>query len=111
MLTKNYTKLSKNFNSVGCLVHESNKDEFINITIQRTVDDADFVHVNGEERVSVRLNIGKNDAPLYYKFSVDLDTFKIHNIPIYAGEEAWIAISKPNTYCVFGNASKYSFPK
>ena len=65
MLTQNYTKLSKNFKSVGCLVHSSSKDEFMNITIQKTVEDADFVNVNGEDRVSVRINVGKNDAALY----------------------------------------------
>lgn len=110
MFTQNYVKLTKNFNSVGCHVHSSTKDEFMNITIQRTVDDVDFVNVN-EKRVSIRLNIGKNDTPLYYTFSATLDTFVIPNIPIYAGEEAWVAVSKPNTYCVFGSVSKYAQPR
>lgn len=108
MLTQNYTKLSKSFNSVGCLVHTSSRDEFMNITIQRTVDAADFVNVNGEEQVSVRLNVGKTDSALYFKFRADSDTFTIYNVPVYEGEEAWIAISKPNTFCVIGSVSKYS---
>ena len=113
MLTQNYAKLTRNLSSVGCHVHSSTRDEFMTITIQRIVDVSDFVSVNEgvNKYVSVRLNVGKNDTPLYYKFDSDSDTFVIHNVPIYAGEEAWIAISTPNQYCVFGSVSKYSQPK
>tara|TARA_A100001015_G_C14731241_1_gene609963 strand:- start:264 stop:512 length:249 start_codon:yes stop_codon:yes gene_type:complete len=82
----------------------------MNITIQRCRDE-DFVRVNqaNPEVVNVRIDVGKNDESLYYKFSGDLDTFLIKNIPIYKSEEAWIAIDQIDKFCVFGHVSKTPF--
>lgn len=112
MLSKNYEILTKNFRSTGSHVHTAQNDGYMNITIQRCLDETDFIQVdnhtntNAEDHVHVRVNVGKNDAGLYYKFPVSQDTFVIPNIPIYQSDEAWIAISVVNKYCVIGHASK-----
>ena len=104
MLTNNYNKLSNNFKSTGCHIHTATQDEFMNITIQKILDESDFVHVENETTdVYIRLNIGKSDVVLFYKFKSNIDTFEIKDVPIYDGEEAWIATSKPNKFCAFGS--------
>ena len=109
MLSNNYQLLSRPLNGPGVHVHTANRDEFMNITIQQvsTLDD-DFHQVerNNQETIQVKLFIGKRNMALNYEFGINLTSFQISNIPIYEGEEAWISISKPNTYCAFGFSKK-----
>jgi hypothetical protein len=98
MLSNNYVKLDKNFQSTGTFVHCAKNDEFMTITIQKC-GDGDFENVDvNPNTIHVRLNIGKHSS-LLYKFDVNNSTFVMKNIPIYYEEEAWIAISLKNTYC------------
>lgn len=108
MLTNNFITLSKSLRSTGTFVHASEYEHcvYLNLTLQRCVDEEDLVQVgkNEDGKTLVRLNIGKHNA-LYYKFTSDLDSFHINNIPICNKEEVWIAIDPINRYCVFGKES------
>ena len=88
---------------MGCLIHTATQDEYMTITIQRSHD---YNRALNPEQTSVRLNVGRRESALYYSFDMKLDTFVIRNVPIYANEEAWIAITNHEHYCAFGYAKK-----
>jgi hypothetical protein len=109
MLTNNYKVLSKPFTSQGCYVHTASSTEYMNVTIQRCNNEGESVRVCDSveaEFVNVRVDVGKTEISLYYKFKRDLDTFTITNIPMYERDEAWIAIDAINQFCVFGHSCK-----
>ena len=105
-LTKNYTVLTRSYNTTGLFIHKTEKDEFIHLRFNRCTNmDYEVVPNADRAETEVRVNVGSSNASIL-KTLGNNDQVEINNLPVNAGEEVWIATTCPNTYCVYGYATK-----
>ena len=109
-LTNNYKVLTRSYNTTGVFIHKSEKDEFIHLKFNRCIN-MDYEVVTNvsnpdlQRENEVRVNVGTKSASILKKIENN-DQVEINNLPVAAGEEVWIATTCPNTYCVYGYATK-----
>lgn len=107
-LTSHYVLLSRNMQGPGVQVHTASQDEYITLTIHKCndFDTNDFVEVNNDNDVTVRVQVGTSNVAITKSFRATENEIRFTDLPVKCGEDVWIATSNPNKYCVYGYSMK-----
>ena len=98
--------LNKGLNSTGVRVHAATRDEFLTLSCMYTSAPPCGVNeaANENANTTIRLNVGDRGHEMWIK--VVPGELCIQNLPIYDGEEVWVAVTRPEpVMCIQGYAS------
>ncbi len=106
-LTEGYVFLTRNFNGPGSLVHTASKDEYVTLMAAPVQDmDGDLVARNDNQQAKVRITVGRCATALHVSVLSDGVKVIAPNLPVFAGDEVWVACSAPNEFLIYGFTSK-----
>lgn len=97
--------LDRPFASTGRRLHRANANEFVSLTVQKTVpNNAEQQTAKTDDNVlaQMRLNVGDMEYAMMFDLSAGL---QIKSIPISQGDELWAAVSHTNAFLVYGHRS------
>lgn len=106
-MSEGVVALTRGLQGPGLRVHRAERDEYLTLYVTRCAD-LDAYPVNEEQDPAVdtvRVTIGQQTTALVVEAG-DV----VPNLPVSAGEEVWIAASRPRRYAAYGVATSTPMP-